>query len=122
MLLILQSSIAHKIGRYDLLVMSAALYWSLLNHSILAPSNQITHVLQKIESFAKKIENITKWLGQCIKTEVRNELAAQIRNSENKQDLTTEFSTLKLESILMDSVKCTKEGILIWSIFLHLNT
>ncbi|VDO54361.1 unnamed protein product, partial [Schistosoma margrebowiei] len=103
------SNIAHKIGRYDLLVMSAALYWSLLNHSILAPSNQITHVLQKIESFAKKIENITKWLGQCIKTEVRNELAAQIRNSENKQDLTTEFSTLKLESILTDSVKCTKE-------------
>ncbi|RTG87360.1 uncharacterized protein DC041_0009794 [Schistosoma bovis] len=103
------SNIAHKIGRYDLLVMSAALYWSLLNHSILAPSNQITHVLQKIESFAKKIENITKWLGQCIKTEVRNELAAQIRNSENKQDLTAEFSTLKLESILMDSVKCTKE-------------
>ncbi|CAI2730634.1 unnamed protein product [Schistosoma spindalis] len=103
------SNIAHKIGRYDLLVMSTALYWSLLNHSVLAPSNQITHVLQKIESFAKKIENITKWLSQCIKTEVRNELAAQIRNSENKQDLTTEFSTLKLESILMDSVKCTKE-------------
>ncbi|CAH8590619.1 unnamed protein product [Schistosoma rodhaini] len=103
------SNIAHKIGRYDLLVMSAALYWSLLNHSVLAPSNQITHVLQKIESFSKKIENITKWLGQCMKTEVRNELAAQIRNSENKQDLTTEFSTLKLESILMDSVKCTKE-------------
>uniref|UniRef100_A0A5K4EUE0 Putative heterogeneous nuclear ribonucleoprotein k n=1 Tax=Schistosoma mansoni TaxID=6183 RepID=A0A5K4EUE0_SCHMA len=103
------SNIAHKIGRYDLLVMSAALYWSLLNHSVLAPSNQITNVLQKIESFSKKIENITKWLGQCMKTEVRNELAAQIRNSENKQDLTTEFSTLKLESILMDSVKCKKE-------------
>ncbi|CAH8520188.1 unnamed protein product [Schistosoma turkestanicum] len=103
------SNIAHQIGRYDLLVMSSALYWALLNHPILAPSNQITLVLQNIESFDKKIENITKWLSQCMKTEIRNELAAQIRNNENKQDLSREFSTLKLQSVLMDTVKYTKE-------------
>ncbi|KAH8870968.1 Cilia- and flagella-associated protein [Schistosoma japonicum] len=99
------SDISYKIERYDLLVMSIALYWTLLKHPILAPSNQIIHVLQKIQSFAEKIENLTKWLSQCIKIEVRNELAAQIRNNENKQ----EYFIVKLESILMDSINSTKE-------------
>ncbi|VDP97906.1 unnamed protein product [Trichobilharzia regenti] len=104
------SRIAYKAGRYDLLVMSTSLYWTLLNHPTLSSSSsQIAQVLQKIQSFDEKIHNLTKWLSHCLKIEVRNELATQIRNNENKQDKSTDLSIVKIESVLMDSIRTIKE-------------